>query len=131
MTDAIDALLSAWASAEHAGDVDRLESLLRADFCAVGPLGFILRGWLARHRSGDLGYETFELDELQTRQFGEVAVSTAHNTTIGTYRGDPIPEAVRVPLVAVSTADGWRLAHVHMSFVAGTRAAPPIPGSGR
>jgi hypothetical protein len=34
-------------------------------------------------------------------------------------------------MVTVSTTDGWRLAHVHMSFLAGTRGAPQIPASSR
>ena len=27
------------------------------------------------------------------------------------------------------TEDGWRIGHLHLSFVAGTPGAPPIPGS--
>jgi hypothetical protein len=27
-------------------------------------------------------------------------------------------------------ADGWKLAALHMSFIAGTDGAPPIPGGG-
>lgn len=130
MIGSIEAFLSEWASAERAGDAGKLETLLAEDFTAAGPLGFILpkQGWLARHRTGDLSYETFTLGEVQARLLGEVAVVTARNNTRGSYRGHPVPGAVRATLVLVSHADGWKLAAIHMSFIAGTPGAPPIPG---
>jgi hypothetical protein len=36
---------------------------------------------------------------------------------------------VRGTLVLVKDAKGWRLAAIHMSFIAGTAGAPPIPGT--
>jgi ketosteroid isomerase-like protein len=130
MTEPIEAFLSDWASAERAGDVGRLETLLTDDFTAVGPLGFILprQGWLARHRSGDLSYQAFTLDEVLVRPLGEAAVIIARNNTRGSYQGHPIPEAVRATLVLVAEAGGWKLAAMHMSFIAGTSGAPPVPG---
>ena len=97
---------------------------------AVGPLGFILprQGWLARHRNGDLSYQAFALDEVQVRPLGEAAVVIARNHTRGSYQGHPIPEAVRATLVLVADAGGWKLAALHMSFIAGTPGAPPMPG---
>jgi SnoaL-like domain len=61
---------------------------------------------------------------------GEAAVVTARNNTRGSYQGHPIPEATRATLVLVSNAGNWQLAAIHMSFIAGTRGAPPIPGAG-
>ena len=55
---------------------------------------------------------------------------TARNNTRGSYQGHPIPEATRATLVLVSSACRWQLAAIHMSFVAGTAGAPPIPGRG-
>lgn len=130
MTGTIEAFLSHWASAERAGDAGALATLLTEDFTAVGPLGFILprQSWLARHRNGDLSYQAFTLDEVQVRPLGEAAVVTACNHTRGSYQGHPIPEAVRATLVLVAEAGGWKLAALHMSFIAGTSGAPPVPG---
>jgi hypothetical protein len=99
--------LAEWAAAEAAGDATTLERQLADGFIAIGPLGFILPrpAWLDRHRSGDLGYQEFSLG----------------------YRGHPIPEASRASLLLVSRDGRWQLAAIHLSFIAGTAGAPPIP----
>ena len=99
MTEHIDSFLLAWTRAECAGDIEKLERLLADDFCGVGPLGFILPrpAWLARHR--ELAYQAFDLEEIQTREHGGTAIVIARNNTRGTYRGHPVPEAVRATLV--------------------------------
>jgi ketosteroid isomerase-like protein len=130
MADSIQTFLDEWCTAERAGDTERLDALLTDDFTAVGPLGFILpkSAWQARHRPGELVYDSFSLAEVQVRVHGEAAVVTARNNTSGGYQGHPIPEATRATLVLVRDAGHWRLAAAHMSFLAGTRGAPPIPG---
>jgi ketosteroid isomerase-like protein len=129
MIDSIHAFLDEWSAAEQAGDAERLDGLLTDDFAGTGPLGFNLprQAWLDRHRSRDLRYESFSLTEIQTRVYGSVAVVTARNNTDGSYQGHPIPEATRATLVLVSEASEWRLAALHMSFIAGTLGAPSLP----
>src|SRR6516165_8105815 len=109
---AIEEFLTTWAAAEQAGDTTTLATQLASDFTAVGPLGFILtkQAWLARHRHGDLTYQVFTLSEVNCRTVGGTAIVTARNGTPGS----------------------WKLSAIHMSFIAGTPGAPPIPGaSGR
>ncbi len=131
MTDSIETFLHDWASAERTGDVGALDRLLTDDFTAVGPLGFILpkAAWLGRHRSGDLRYQAFTVDEPVVRLLGPVAVVTATNNTEASYQGHPVPGVLRVTLVLTGGDHGWRLAASHMSFMAGTPGAPPIPGA--
>ena len=38
-------------------------------------------------------------------------------------------EAVRATLAVVKEGDRWRMAGIHLSFIAGTPGAPPIPGA--
>ena len=130
MTDSIDSFLDQWSAAEQAGDTERLDALLAGDFAGIGPLGFTLprRAWLARHRSGDLRYDSFALADVRARVYGQAAVITARNNTRGSYQGHPIPEATRATLVVVSGADDWQLAAIHLSVIAGTAGAPPLPG---
>jgi hypothetical protein len=53
---------------------------------------------------------------------------TARQTGSGTYGGDPLPfETVRATLTLIRGGDRWQLAGIHMSFIAGTPGAPPLP----
>ncbi len=125
----IDELLAEWTAAERAGDAAALDKLLTDDFVGVGPLGFTLskREWLDRH-DGGLRYETFGLEDVQVRGYGDAAFVVARQVGQGTWQGHPVPAAVRASLVLVRQAGGWRLAGNHMSFIAGTPGAPPVPG---
>ncbi|MEJ3656833.1 nuclear transport factor 2 family protein [Actinomycetes bacterium KLBMP 9759] len=123
-------LLEAWAAAEVAGDPAAMGELVTERFTAVGPLGFTLSksDWVERHATGALRYESFEVDETTTRVNGDTAVVIGRISAVGAYRGNPVPAAVRATIV-IDRADGApRLDVVHMSFIAGTPGAPPIPG---
>jgi ketosteroid isomerase-like protein len=129
MNQAIDDFLAEWTDAESLGDTSCLEGLLTDDFLGVGPLGFVLPkgAWLARF-AGGLAYESFELEEIQSRRYGEAAVITARQVGRGTLQGSPLPfEAVRVTLAVVRQAERWLMVGIHMSFIAGTPGAPPLP----
>lgn len=127
--------LTAWAEAERTRDVGALDRMLADDFVGVGPMGFSLpkEAWLARHQGDALRYETFALGDVHTRPYGDTAVVTAEQDAVGTHAGHPVPRVLRDTFVLVRDGDGddWRLASLHMSFVAGTPGAPPIPGQGR
>jgi ketosteroid isomerase-like protein len=130
----IATFLSAWCDAERTRDTKFLDAHLTDDFVGVGPLGFTLPkpAWLARHQGDDLRYETFALDEVSVRSYGPVAVVTARQDAIGTFQDNPAPQVLRNTFVLVANpeaGDGWKIAQLHMSFVAGTPGAPPIPGA--
>jgi ketosteroid isomerase-like protein len=130
MTDSIDSFFAQWSEAERAGDSATLDRLLTDDFVGIGPLGFSLPkpAWIARHHQG-LRYDAFEVEETQVRTYGPVAVATGREIQRGSFAGNPIPEAVQATHVLVDDGRGWRLAALHMSFVAGTPGAPPVPGA--
>ena len=127
----IGTFLSDWSDAERNGDGSALDTLLTDDFLGVGPLGFVLPKsiWVQRFDQFGLAYESFDLDELQTRIHSDAAVVTARQTARGTAGGQPVPEAVRATLTLVVEGGTWRLAGLHMSFIAGTPGAPPLPGA--
>jgi ketosteroid isomerase-like protein len=129
LTQPLDEFLKEWADAERSGDATRLDALLTDDFLGVGPVGFVLpkAAWMARFRGG-LTYESFELRDIQSRVHRNAAVITARQVGRGTIQGRPLPfEAVRVTLALVEAGGRWRLAGIHMSFIAGTPGAPPVP----
>lgn len=128
--DDIARFLSSWKAAEVSGDASGLEVALADDFSAIGPLGFAVskEDWLERHTTGALKYETFALEELELRPYESVAVATARPTGKGTYNGHPVPSELRSTLVLTDQAGAWQLGLIHMSFIAGTPGAPPVPG---
>src|SRR6266571_2873332 len=85
----IDELLAEWTAAERAGDAAALDKLLTDDFVGVGPLGFTLskREWLDRY-DGGLRYETFGLEDVQVRGYGDAAL----NNAAGGHRPTPLAE---------------------------------------
>lgn len=124
----IDSFLAAWVAAERTGDAETLGALLTDDFLGVGPLGFVLAKteWIGRHRG--LRYETFEVEETQPRVHGDSAVVTCRQLARGTIGGGPLPfEALRATLYLVRPDGHWQLAGIHLSFIAGTPGAPPLP----
>jgi ketosteroid isomerase-like protein len=125
----ITTFLSTWASAERTRDIAFLEAKLTDDFVGVGPLGFELPkdAWLARHQGDNLRYQSFEVDEVHVRTHGPVAIVTARQTAVGTFQGHPLPEVLKDTLLLSRERGTWQLAGIDMSFVAGTRGAPPGP----
>src|SRR5437660_9318364 len=85
-------LADSWATAELHGDSGFLERTLTDDFIGIGPLGFMLtkQEWLTRHRSGDLKYESFDLDDVKVRPYNDAAILTGRQVQNATYRGNPI-----------------------------------------
>ena len=124
------AFLDTWTTAEINADETALDKALTDDFTAIGPLGFTLskQDWIDRHGPGNLRYESFELTDLTTRTYGEVAVVIGLQHQDATFNGHPLPTTMRASLVLVEHGNDWRLANIQLSFVAGTPGAPPIPG---
>jgi ketosteroid isomerase-like protein len=128
----IDDFLTRWTEAERTADTGALATMLTDDFLGVGPLGFALPkpAWIGRHRGGDLTYETYDLDEVDARVHGDAAVVTARQVAKGAFQGNPTPEQIRATLTLVhdrEVDDDWHIAGIHMSFIAGTPGAPPMP----
>lgn len=129
-TDEINGFLKEWTQAELAGDSAAIAERLSDDFLGVGPLGFMLprEAWLQRFDQG-LHYDECELTETQVRSYGDTAVVVGRQTLAGSFGGHPLPfPVVRTTLVLERTSGSWRLAGAHMSFIAGTPGAPPVPG---
>ena len=111
-------LADAWAAAELHGDVTFLESMLADDFVGIGPLGFMLtkQEWLARHQTGDLKYESFNLDEAKVRVYSDAAILTGRQVQQAAYRGNPMPGQFRITLVFIQQGQ-WRLASLQLSTI--------------
>lgn len=129
----ISDFLSRWTQAELSGDTGAMNDVLADDFVGVGPLGFLLSkpDWVGRFGPQGLHYDEFHLEDVQTRRYGDAAIVTARQVVRGTHAGNPIPQETRATLLLVRQPGSWRLATVHMSFMAGTPGSPPMPGPPR
>ncbi len=128
----IERVLTDWVAAELAGDVAKLDDLLIDDFTAVGPLRFVLpkRAWVGRYEQGTFRNEALRLEEVETRLHGDVALVTAHQIQRSVFGESEVPFTdLRTTVVVVNQSGQWRLAAVHMRFVAGTPGAPEVPSS--
>ena len=114
-----------WAAAELRGDTSSLGEILADDFVGVGPRGFTLTRdqWLSRHAAGSLKYESFALDELEVRLYGDAAVTVCRQSSRGAYEDEngrfEIDDQFRATLVFVQQAGRWRLAGLQLSPILG------------
>jgi ketosteroid isomerase-like protein len=115
--DQLQELGQEWAAAELRGDTTFLGRTLTDDFVGVGPRGFLLtkEQWLARYASGDLRFDSFTFDEVQTRVYGDAAVLIGRQSQTGTHRGQDVKAQLRATLIFVKQDGSWRLAGVHLS----------------
>src|SRR3712207_212859 len=106
-TQNLEKLVEDWAAAELHGDTTFLERTLADDFIGVGPRGFTLtkEQWLDRHETGSLRYESFGLDEVEVRPYGDAVVTVCRQSAEGVYEDEngryDIHEQFRATLVFV------------------------------
>jgi ketosteroid isomerase-like protein len=121
----LEELAREWASAELRGDIAFLGSVLTDDFVGVGPRGFTLirEQWLARHEAGNLKYESFGLDEVEVRPYGDAAVTVCREIAKGVYEDEngryDIHEQFRATLIFVRQRERWLLTGLQLSPILG------------
>jgi ketosteroid isomerase-like protein len=124
-TEGLKQIAEEWASAELRGDTASLGEILADDFVGVGPRGFMLtkEQWLVRHEAGNLRYDTFGLDEVGVRLYGDAAVMVCRQSAEGVYEDEngryDIHEQFRATLVFVRQEDRWLLAGLQLSPILG------------
>jgi ketosteroid isomerase-like protein len=124
-TQQLEKRVEDWAAAELHGDTTFLGRVLADDFVGVGPRGFTLtkEQWIARHEAGNLKYESFGLDDVEIRPYGDAAVAVCRQSAEGVYEDDngrfDIHEQFRATLVFVKQQGRWLLAGLHLSPIAG------------
>jgi len=113
-------LLGEWASAELREDTAFLEHSLADNFVGVGPLGFMLtKEHMLGRFAGCLAYDSFALDELEARFYGQAAVATCRQKQTGEFQGNDVSGEFRVTLVSAEIEDRWLLAGWPASPIAG------------
>ena len=114
-----------WAAAELRGDSAFLGEILADDFVGVGPRGFTLTKdqWLSRHNLGSLRYESFGLDEVQVRHYGDAAITVCRQSARGVYEDEngrfELDDQFRATLIFVRQEGSWQLAGLQLSTILG------------
>ena len=110
-----------WAAAELRGDTAFLGEILADDFIGVGPRGFTLTKdqWISRHDTGSLKYESFGLDEVQVRDFGDAAITVCRHSARAVYEDEngrfDLDDQFRATIVFVRQNGSWQLANLQLS----------------
>jgi hypothetical protein len=118
-------LVENWAAAELRGDTAFLERNLADDFVGVGPRGFTSskEQWLSRHEAGNLKYESFALDEVGARSYGDASVTVCRQSSRGVYEDEngryEIRDQFRATLILVKRHDRWLLSGLQLSPILG------------
>ncbi len=121
----LNSLVEDWASGELRGDTAFVGDVLADDFVGVGPRGFMLtkEQWISRHEAGNLRYETFGLDEVSIRPYGDAAVVVCRQSAEGMYEDEngryDIHEQFRATLIFVKQQENWLLAGLQLSPILG------------
>ncbi|WP_220199711.1 nuclear transport factor 2 family protein [Ktedonospora formicarum] len=120
-----------WTAAELRGDTAFIEKTLTDDFVGIGPLGFLLhkQQWLGRHQSGELKYETLDLDEVQVHLYSGVAILTGRHVQNSLVRGQNVKAQLRTTLVFVQQQEAWQLASLHYCSIGQPPTFTPSPQS--
>jgi uncharacterized protein (TIGR02246 family) len=124
-SERVEGLAEEWAAAELRGDTSSLAEILADDFVGVGPRGFTLtkEQWLSRHDTGSLRYESFRLDEIEVRSYGDAAVMVCRQSAEGVYEAEngrfDLDDQFRATLVLVRQDGRWQLAGLQLSPILG------------
>lgn len=124
-SERVEGLAEEWAAAELRGDTSSLAEILADDFVGVGPRGFTLtkEQWLSRHDTGSLRYESFRLDEIEVRSYGDAAVMVCRQSAEGVYEDEngrfDLDDQFRATLVLVRQDGRWQLAGLQLSPILG------------
>ena len=92
--------------AQVRGDIAKLDEVLAPEFIEINAAGQIRtkRENIEGHKSGQVHWEKFDLDELSVRVYGETAVVSGRLTRKGTFAGRDLSGQSRSNAVLRSTA---------------------------
>jgi ketosteroid isomerase-like protein len=106
----LERLVELWHGALLRRDTDTLAHICADDYIAVNPAGEITTKAqdIEAARTQDLRLETFQADQVEVREFGEVAVVTSRTTFKGKYYDVAIDGRFRNMFVFVRRARRWQ-----------------------
>jgi ketosteroid isomerase-like protein len=109
-----------WAQAMAKRDQAALDRILAADYSSTNADGEVSTKAQgdADIKAGVLKYDSFVVDDMKVRLFGDTAVVTGRSTLKGSYKGKDISGQNRFTDVFVRRDGRWQAVTTHFSRVA-------------
>ena len=119
MVSDVHRLQRAFDEAELRADTDALNALLADDFRSIGEQGYVLdkAQWIGKFT--EFAYTSLESGEVEVSFYGHAAIVRCVQRSQSTWRGQDMALTVRVSQTWIELPDGWRLAGIQFSSLAG------------
>jgi hypothetical protein len=105
--------------AERRADTDALNTLLADDFRSIGEQGHVLdkAQWIGKF--AEFAYTSLESSDVEVCFFGHAAIVRCVQRVRSAWRAQEMALTVRVSQTWVELPEGWRLAGLQFSSLAG------------
>ncbi|MGC4895631.1 nuclear transport factor 2 family protein [Micromonospora sp. DT31] len=112
-------LRRAFDETEVSADVDMLNALLADDFRSIGEQGYVLdkAQWIGKF--AEFAYTSLESREVEVSFYGHAAIVRCVQRSRSSWRGQDLALTVRVSQTWIELPEGWRLAGIQFSSLAG------------
>ncbi|MBQ1062642.1 nuclear transport factor 2 family protein [Micromonospora sp. C41] len=119
MVSDVHRLQRAFDEAELRADTDALNALLADDFRSIGEQGYVLdkAQWIGKF--AEFAYTSLESGEVEVSLYAHAAIVRCVQRSRSTWRGQDMALTVRVSQTWIELPDGWRLAGIQFSSLAG------------
>jgi ketosteroid isomerase-like protein len=115
----IKQLMQEWADALVKGDQAAIDRITSADWMLTDPQGMLISKAQsdAHRKSGTVKFESFKLDELKVRVYGDTAVVHGLATRKSSYQGKDTSGQYRSTDVFIKSNGGWQAIAAHVTRV--------------
>ena len=113
-------LMQDWAEALVKGDQAAIDRITSADWMLTDPQGMLISKAQsdAHRKSGTVKFESFKLDELKVRVYGDTAVVHGLATRKSSYQGKDTSGQYRSTDVFIKSNGRWQAIAAHVTRVA-------------
>jgi uncharacterized protein (TIGR02246 family) len=125
----IKELMNQVREAQLSGDAAALNRILANEYTFTNPFGEVLSKseTLAEHQSGKLKFQSFEVDEMNVRVYGDAAVATGEVIVRGQRGGHDVSGRYRATWTLVKDEARWQAVAAQSTRVAEqTGQASPV-----
>jgi len=115
----IKQLMQEWADALVKGDQAAIDRITSADWTLTDPQGMLISKAQsdAHRKSGTVKFESFKLDELKVRVYGDTAVVHGLATRKSSYQGKDTSGQYRSTDVFIKSNGRWQAIAAHVTRV--------------